>query len=130
MVRSGRVQQFVAGDDAVLLHKVIKAAVVGNEVNKADVVFDGTDLEIKAFYPNVDENAADVGVVATLPAAPGSEIQVVLTAVISNTIRRGEGLTVRVEVMSAASKKSTYYLYDEVDVFLRGFPTESSVDLP
>jgi hypothetical protein len=132
-VKSARIQQVVAGDDALFQHTIVGAAVKGPNqtvdlvpVNVGDVV-----TAIYNVIPQPDPNLppnAPISVIGTVVGAyPGS----VFTFPIPKGTAAGQsgllipapGQTVRIEIVRTGTLKlETYYLYDEYDVIARGFP--------
>ena len=134
-VQSARVQEIVKGDDVTMQHQIMKDVAYAAEESRAPVEMQVGDTA-KAFYPLQDSTMTDlVGYDCTpVGGLPSSQVTVAIPGVIAavpnvspergtKTFQSGLGRTVRIEITRASTKKETYYLIDEVDIFERGFPS-------
>jgi hypothetical protein len=105
------------------------------EQSRAPVELNTGDTAI-AFYPLQDPTVTDlIGYhCAPVGAYPTSQVTVDIAGVIpavtgvspergTKDLQSGLGRTVRIEITRVSTKKETYYLIDEVDIFERGFPS-------
>lgn len=125
-VRSARIQQVIVGDDWSLAHQIVKPSALDANATLVPVELQAGDVAT-AFYsaePIEGVEQADVSVVATpVGAYPTSRIAVAVTPVNSAKVRINEAQTVRIEIVRTGTlKKESYYLFQEIDVYARGFP--------
>lgn len=127
-VKSARLQRVVMGDNAVLRHVLVRPAVVGNNESLELVPVDPADV-IRAFYEQA-EGSTVFSIVGA--AVSGSTFDFTLSQAQTALLIPGLGQTVRIEITrNATSAKETYYLYRELDVMARGFPSQpQDLDLP
>jgi hypothetical protein len=132
-VSSGRVQEFIQGDDVTLLHQVMQDVAYNSEVAQAPVLVNSSQT-VKFFYPMQSQFGIDlIGYTGVaVEAYPTSLFTVTIPGYIApnsptpqrgtSTFLVGMGQTVRAEVTSLGPLKESYYLYQEVDILVRGFP--------
>jgi len=137
-VKSARVQKVVKGDTVTLRHQIMEDKAYDAELSRAPVLVDSGDV-VKCFYALEDEAAQDlIGFLASpVGSLPSSEIDVLCLGDIpasgndpergTNTWKAGLGQTVRVEITRyLTGYVETHYLFQELDVFERGFPASES----
>jgi hypothetical protein len=134
-VQSARVNELVVGDDVVLTHQIMGDVAYNAELTRAPITLNSPDV-VFFFYAlasGVDLIGYQGSPVGSLPSsictvsipgtiAPSGDIP----ARGSSTFLPGPGPTVRAEIYRnyglSNQARETYYLYDEVDVYPRGFP--------
>lgn len=125
MVSSARVQQLVKGDDAVLSHQIVGPATL-DAVKTVDSIELDTGDVARAVYEDAAGTTPISQVAGPEGDLPTSRISVALNQVQTALLKAGLGLTVRVEITRQNGKKESYYLFNEVDVLDRAFPTEDT----
>lgn len=136
-VKSGRVNRIVVGDDVVVKHQIMQPVAYNAGVSLTPLLVTSAD-RVNFFYQLADSTIDLIGYVGVPDGSyPASTFEVTIAGDIpasgttpargTQTFLTGEAQTVRVEVLKnyglTNQTRETYYLYDEVDVLERGFPT-------
>jgi len=141
-VQSARVQSIIKGDDVVLKHQIMKDVAYDAELSRAPVLVTSVDT-VKFFYPLQDGSIDLIGYAGVVIGSyPASEFNVNIAGDIpavpntspemgTKTFLSGQALTVRAEITRQSGKKESYYLYEEIDIMERDFPSKPiSLNLP
>lgn len=128
-VKSARVQKIIKGDDVILTHQILQDIAYNAEQAKTPVTIEDDDV-VKFFYEYQDADSSDlIGNLGVKQS--GSIFTVEIPSSKTLLFKSGEGQTVRAEITKENGDRHSYYLYQEVDIYERGFPIqETELNLP